>query len=191
MNEPIHHMCVPLLLSMYAITKHKSYLHLDINLPYAFNLWKDIKSHCQKPQMSPIYFVSSFSLSTPELLLPWVHAWLILSEKSCPLLQSSSVQANDLQHSNLNFLPDLGTHLAFPCVCVQSHWQVRSEPLGYLGSLSMSQLKCLKCLRTGVSPTELTVSSPSIMHLLLQSAEGNGNPLQYSCLENPMDGGAW
>ena len=22
------------------------------------------------------------------------------------------------------------------------------------------------------------------------SGEGNGNPLQYSCLENPMDGGA-
>ena len=21
--------------------------------------------------------------------------------------------------------------------------------------------------------------------------EGNGNPLQYSCLENPMDRGAW
>jgi len=21
--------------------------------------------------------------------------------------------------------------------------------------------------------------------------EGNGNPLHYSCLENPMDGGAW
>ena len=21
--------------------------------------------------------------------------------------------------------------------------------------------------------------------------EGNGNPLQYSCLENPVDGGAW
>ena len=21
--------------------------------------------------------------------------------------------------------------------------------------------------------------------------EGNSNPLQYSCLENPMDGGAW
>ena len=24
----------------------------------------------------------------------------------------------------------------------------------------------------------------------LLSGEGNGNPLQYSCLENPMDGGA-
>ena len=23
------------------------------------------------------------------------------------------------------------------------------------------------------------------------SGEGNGTPLQYSCLESPMDGGAW
>ena len=23
------------------------------------------------------------------------------------------------------------------------------------------------------------------------SGEGNGNPVQFSCLENPMDGGAW
>ena len=26
---------------------------------------------------------------------------------------------------------------------------------------------------------------------LLLPGEGNGTPLQYSCLENPMDGGAW
>ena len=25
----------------------------------------------------------------------------------------------------------------------------------------------------------------------LGTGEGNGTPLQYSCLENPMDGGAW
>ena len=25
----------------------------------------------------------------------------------------------------------------------------------------------------------------------ISSGEGNGNPLQYSCLENPMDAGAW
>ena len=25
----------------------------------------------------------------------------------------------------------------------------------------------------------------------LSPGEGNGNPLQYSCLENPMDRGAW
>ena len=27
--------------------------------------------------------------------------------------------------------------------------------------------------------------------LVRSPGEGNGNPLQYSCLENPMDGGAW
>ena len=26
---------------------------------------------------------------------------------------------------------------------------------------------------------------------LERSPEGHGNPLQYSCLENPMDQGAW
>ena len=26
---------------------------------------------------------------------------------------------------------------------------------------------------------------------VLGLGEGNGNPLQYSCLSNPMDGGAW
>ena len=24
-----------------------------------------------------------------------------------------------------------------------------------------------------------------------ETGEGNGTPLQYSCLENPMDGGSW
>ena len=31
----------------------------------------------------------------------------------------------------------------------------------------------------------------SIPGSVRSSGEGNGNPLQYSCLENPMDGGAW
>ena len=31
----------------------------------------------------------------------------------------------------------------------------------------------------------------SIPGLGISSGGGNGNPLQYSCLENPMDGGAW
>ena len=39
---------------------------------------------------------------------------------------------------------------------------------------------------------------PAMQETLVQSlgqqdppGEGNGNPLQYSCLENPMDGRAW
>ena len=30
-----------------------------------------------------------------------------------------------------------------------------------------------------------------IWRLITLHGEGNGTPLQYSCLENPMDGGAW
>ena len=29
------------------------------------------------------------------------------------------------------------------------------------------------------------------LNIQKMNGEGNGNPLQYSCLENPMDGGAW
>ena len=29
------------------------------------------------------------------------------------------------------------------------------------------------------------------VYLLSPFGEGDGTPLQYSCLENPMDGGAW
>ena len=33
---------------------------------------------------------------------------------------------------------------------------------------------------------------PENIKLLVENiGEGNGNPLQYSCLENPMDGRAW
>ena len=34
-------------------------------------------------------------------------------------------------------------------------------------------------------------SSSSPLSFFSRTMSGNGNPLQYSCLENPMDGGAW
>ena len=45
-------------------------------------------------------------------------------------------------------------------------------------------------------PVYKTVIRPSFIYLfiywsLLGLSCGNGTPLQYSCLENPMDGGAW
>ena len=38
------------------------------------------------------------------------------------------------------------------------------------------------------------ITLPTKVHLvkaIVLPREGNDNPLQYSCLENPMDGGAW
>ena len=45
---------------------------------------------------------------------------------------------------------------------------------------SDSKSVCLQCGRPGFNPW--VGKTPG---------EGNGNPLQYSCLENPMDRGAW
>ena len=36
-----------------------------------------------------------------------------------------------------------------------------------------------------------TVIKQPRQKLYIYIGEGNGTPLQYSCLENPMDGGAW
>ena len=43
-----------------------------------------------------------------------------------------------------------------------------------------------------VKASACNAGDPSWMPGLGSSpGEGNGNPLQYSCLENSMDGGAW
>ena len=46
--------------------------------------------------------------------------------------------------------------------------------------LGISELKC-----TGMGEFD------SDDHYIYYYGEGNGNPLQCSCLENPVDGGAW
>ena len=61
-------------------------------------------------------------------------------------------------------------------------------------TISMSSLK--KCLFRSSAHSLfvfLILSYMSCLHTLalLAVGEGNGNPLQYSCLENPMGGGVW
>ena len=43
----------------------------------------------------------------------------------------------------------------------------------------------------GKESTSNAGDSGSIPGLGRSAGEGNGNPFQYSCLENPMDRGAW
>ena len=43
-----------------------------------------------------------------------------------------------------------------------------------------------------ISPGDVTYSMmTTVSNTALYIGEGNGNPLQCSCLENPRDGGAW
>ena len=56
---------------------------------------------------------------------------------------------------------------------------------GLSGSQSCHVLKGWVITARGRSRTQAKIT------LGRSPGEGNGNPLQYSCLENPMDGGAW
>ena len=57
--------------------------------------------------------------------------------------------------------------------------------------VSLSILVSLVCMpSSGIAGSYgSSINSPLIKQLLF--GEGNGTPLQYSCLEYPMDGGAW
>jgi len=44
---------------------------------------------------------------------------------------------------------------------------------------------------TGSIPESRRSPGGGNSNIFQYSGEGSGNPLQYSCLENPMDGGAW
>ena len=48
--------------------------------------------------------------------------------------------------------------------------------------LSLTDTSCLQSHNPEIS---------IMMVLNTGCGEGNGTPLQFSCLENPMDGGAW
>ena len=48
-------------------------------------------------------------------------------------------------------------------------------------------LHCLLCL----CKAKFKILIPLYPYLGIQIGEGKGTPLQYSCLENPMDRGAW
>ena len=47
------------------------------------------------------------------------------------------------------------------------------------------------CSSVGKESVSSAGDPGSIPGLERSPGEGNGNPLQYSCLENPMDRGAW
>ena len=46
-------------------------------------------------------------------------------------------------------------------------------------------------IHPSVHPSIHSLSKHAMAVILLGSRDTNGTPLQYSCLENPMDGGAW
>ena len=73
-------------------------------------------------------------------------------------------------------------------------WSSKLHRLNYSGVCEIF-LKSFLLHRQADSLPLSHQGSPCVQRILIvlgsYFGEGNGTPLQYSCLENPMDGGAW
>ena len=62
-------------------------------------------------------------------------------------------------------------------------------------SLRITVYMYFTCLNPGGQEVKMSACNAGDLGLIpglgRSPGEGNGNPLQYSCLENPMDRGAW
>ena len=83
--------------------------------------------------------------------------------------------------------------------------QAQQNRCAYMGSrlsktktLTRDEIEAETNKTKPTTPTSMFMAPQRVAHedinscpLLSLPGEGNGDPLQYSCLENPMDGGAW
>ena len=104
-----------------------------------------------------------------------IHMFPILNPPPSPYHPSGSSQHTSPKHPVSCIEPGLAIHFIYDIIPV---------------SMPFSQI-----IPPSPTPTE---SKDCSIHLCLFCSlayrvigEGNGNPLQYSCLENPMDGETW
>jgi len=80
-----------------------------------------------------------------------------------------------------SFISWYGTETSFPMV----------KRLPTMRDTRVQSLGQEDLLEKGMATHSSILVSPSKKGAQRDIGEGNGNPLQYSCLENPMEGGAW
>ena len=71
---------------------------------------------------------------------------------------------------------EMGLHV---CICYFENAQNAMQSQSIVIMIINHEFSFLYSLSTGLHGAKHRIG------------EGNGKPLQYSCLENPMDGGAW
>ena len=92
------------------------------------------------------------------------------------LVSSGYMPRSGIAGSYGSFIPSFSRnlHTVFHSVCFSLH----------------SHQQC-KSVLFSLHPLQHLLVVDFLIMAILTGGEGNGNPLQYSCLENPMDGGAW
>jgi len=118
--------------------------------------------------------LSLFSFSLLLLLLLFLYPSLSLLPPSLAALYLSQHQGLftrvSSSHQVAKVLEFQLQHQSFQCT-------LRGDFLAVQGALKSIQHRSSKANTSG--------------HSAFFIGEGNGNPLQHSCLENPMDGGSW
>ena len=70
-------------------------------------------------------------------------------------------------------------------------WRLHPSTTGLMTSQGTRELPWWSSCKEPICNAGTTGDTGSIPGLGRPPGRGNGNPLQYSCLENPMDRGAW
>ena len=130
---------------------------------------------------------------------------LLMKESESRLVQSNSLQPHELyspwnspgQNTGVGSL-SLSRESSQPTSPTLQADSLPAEPQEKPKNSGMGSLSLLQ----GIFPTQ--GSNPGLPHcrcilyqlshhgsLIYSHGEGNGNPCLYSCLENPMDAGAW
>ena len=119
--------------------------------------------NCQPQSLTPFWPLKAHRMAPSTLLRISFQSWLPASAfgPSCSQLLA--------HHSSLSLSPTESTQLH----------GMPSHPRSFPGG---SEVKVSGCNVGDLGSIPGSRRSPG---------EGNGNPLQYSCLENPIDGGAW
>ena len=117
---------------------------------------------------------------------------VMLCIKSQPAVSARHSRCHFLMF--LSWLRKLGGHLTWHIDCMREVGEVKTGLLWVVQPLECS----ISLAPDGVSSKEpaclcrrLLRDVGSIPGSGRSSGKGNGNPLQYSCLENPKDGGTW
>ena len=72
---------------------------------------------------------------------------------------------------------------------IHYHMEIDSQQEFALWLRELKQGRCINL--DGCHGREVQKGGDMCIPMADSFGEGNGTPLQYSCLENPMDGGAW
>ena len=91
--------------------------------------------------------------------------------------QDFNLFVHEKNHTALGVL----TQTVGPWQCLVTYLSKRLDPV------AVGWLPCLQAL----AATVVLVREADKLTLGQNIGEGNGTPLQYSCLENPVDRGAW